>query len=176
MQKSVVSKMKGATLVLMIGLVSMLPACTTQSAVAETGKTEADTVKRVVWHVDYKDPMRLGRMLTSVNNMVITYEGELADYDIRIVFLGAGIRFVTSDPLKKTPFAEDKMMRKEREVLTERLQTAMNQGIKLELCKITADAINLDESTVLKGVKFVPSGVVRIVELQQKGYGYLKAD
>jgi len=90
MQKSVLNKMKGAGLVLMIGLVSMLPACTTQTAATQSGNAEAETVKRVVWHVDYKDPMRLGRMLTSVNNMVITYDSELADYDIRIVFLGAG--------------------------------------------------------------------------------------
>jgi len=68
------------------------------------------------------------------------------------------------------------MMKKEREVLTERLLSAMSQGIKLEVCKVTTDAVGLDEATLLKGTTLVPSGVVRIVELQSKGYGYLKAD
>lgn len=176
MKQFISSNLTGIGVVLVIGLAAMLPACTTQKAAAEPEQAVAETVKRVVWHVDYKDPIRLGRMLTSVNNMLTTYEGELADHDIRIVFLGAGIRFVTSDPLKKTPFAEDRLMKKERKLLTERLQSAMNQGIKLELCKITVDAVGLDEAKVLKGVASVQSGVVRIVELQHKGYGYLKAD
>ena len=135
-----------------------------------------DSVKKVVWHVDYADPIRLGRMLTSVNNMLTTYEEMFADHDIRIVFLGAGIRFVTHDPLIKTPFEEDKIMKQERKVLTERLQSAIGQGIKLELCKITVTAVNLDEAKVTKGVAMVPSGVVRIAELQSKGFAYLKAD
>jgi len=169
MVNSILNKLTTVAFALMIGLTFMAPAGATHIA-------SGDQVKRVVWHVDYKDPMRLGRMLTSVNNMVITYDSELADYDIRIVFLGAGIRFITSDPLKKTPFAEDKMMKKERKLLTERLQSAMSQGIKLEVCKITTDALGVDDATILKGAKMVPSGVVRIVELQHKGYGYLKAD
>ncbi len=147
----------------------------TQLRAAENSSAQ-DSVKKVVWHVDYGDPVRLGRMLTSVYNMLTTYEEMFADHDIRIVFLGAGIRFVTSDPLTKTPFAEDEVMKRERKVLTERLQSAMGQGIKLELCKITVDAINLDEGKVMKGVGLVTSGVVRIAELQHKGYAYIKAD
>ncbi len=181
MKNSISSKLTSVAFALMIWMVVMTSACTTVKAektekTVMAEKTVPDSVNRVVWHVDYKDPIRLGRMLTSVNNMLITYEEELADHDIRIVFLGAGIRLVTSDPLKKTPFAEDKVMKKERKKLTERLQSAMNQGIKLELCKITVDAVGLDEDKVMKGVGMVPSGVVRIVELQRKGYGYLKAD
>lgn len=137
---------------------------------------EPDAVNQVVWHVDFGDPVRMGRTLTSVNNMLITYEGMLAEHDIRIVFLGAGIRFVTSDPLEKTPFAEDKVMQQERKVLMERLQSAMGQGIKLELCKITVNAIKLDADKIMKGVVLVPSGVVSIAEYQRKGYAYLKAD
>lgn len=183
MKQIVSSNLTGVAVALVIGLAAMLPACATQKAVAVPEKAVAvpetavtETVKRAVWHVDYLDPIRLGRMLTSVYNMLTTYEEELADHDIRIVFLGAGIRFVTSDPLTKTPFAEDRVLKKEREVLTERLQSAMNQGVKLELCRITLDAVGLDEDKVLKGVGMVQSGVVRIVELQRKGYGYLKAD
>lgn len=112
MKQSISSNLTGIGAVLVIGLAVMLPACTTQPAAAEPEKAVVESVKRVVWHVDYKDPIRLGRMLTSVNNMLNTYEEELADHDIRIVFLGAGIRFVTSDPLKKTPFAEDRLMKK----------------------------------------------------------------
>lgn len=135
---------------------------------------QADDVKRVVWHVDYGDPERLGRMITSINNMTEAYEGELADYDMRIVFLGAGIRFLTTDPLAKTPFAEDKQWKEARKTIHERLKS-LNK-VKLELCNITATAIRLDTKTLLPGVNLVPSGVVQIADLQSKGFSYLKAD
>lgn len=135
---------------------------------------QADGVKRVVWHVDYGDPDRLGRMITSINNMTEAYEGELADYDMRIVFLGAGIRFLTTDPLHKTPFAEDPKWRDARKTIHERLKS-LNK-VKLELCNITAKAVGLDTKTLIKGVTLVPSGVVQIADLQSKGFSYLKAD
>ena len=135
---------------------------------------QADDVKRVVWHVDYGDPDRLGRMISSVHNMTAAYEGELADYDVRIVFLGAGIRFLTTDSLAKTPFAEDKELKEKRKTLHERLKS-LNK-VKLELCNITATAIQLDTKTLIAGVTLVPSGVVQIADLQSKGFSYLKAD
>jgi len=135
---------------------------------------QADDVKRVVWHVDYGNPDRLGRMITSINNMTQTYEGELTDYDIRIVFLGAGIRFLTTSPLKGTPFEEDKQLRDVRKTIHDRLKS-LNK-VKLELCNITVDAVRLDASTLIPGVTSVPSGVVQIADLQTKGFSYLKAD
>jgi intracellular sulfur oxidation DsrE/DsrF family protein len=138
------------------------------------GAVQADEVKRVVWHVDYPDPDRLGRMISSINNMTQAYEGELADFDVRIVFLGAGIRFVTTDPLTGTPFAEDKEWKEKRDNVHIRLKSLNN--VKLELCNITATAVKLDTSTLIPGVTMVPSGVVQIADLQSKGFSYLKAD
>lgn len=130
---------------------------------------------RVVYHVDFADPDRLGATLVSINNMVNTYQESLEEYDVRIVFLGQGIRFLTTDPLKGTPFAEDKKLKAQKKVLMERLISANEvQDVKLELCNITRTAINLDEKKIMKGVKLVQSGVVRIVELQSKGFAYLK--
>jgi hypothetical protein len=72
---------------------------------ASTGA--AAQVAKVVWHVDFADARRLSAMIQNVNNMVTTYQGNLDDYDVRIVFLAGGIRFLTTDPLKGTPFEED---------------------------------------------------------------------
>lgn len=44
----------------------------------------------------------------------------------------------------------------------------MAKGIKI--------ALSLGDSEFLKGVNMVPSGVVRIAELQKEGFSYLKAD
>ena len=61
-----------------------------------------DDVVKVVYHADFAEPRRFSAMLTSINNMVTHYENEMIDYDVRIVFVAHGIRFVTGDKLEKT--------------------------------------------------------------------------
>ena len=137
----------------------------------------AEPVMKVVWHVDFGDPRRLSAMIQNVNNMVTTYQSELAEYDVRIVFVAAGIRFLTTDPLAKTPFAEDKEFKSRRAELIQRLQQLREvMNVKLELCEITRETINLPKGKIIPGVESVRSGVVRIAELQHKGYAYLKVE
>jgi len=148
-------------------------------AAEPTAKTEAPAAQlaKVVWHVDFGDPRRLSAMIQNVNNMVSTYQGTFQEYDVRIVFLAAGIRFVTEDPLKGTPFAETKAFRAQRKDLIQRLnQLRELHGVKLELCELTREAIGLPKDRIIAGVEPVTSGVVRIAELQSKGYAYLKVE
>ncbi|MDH5648200.1 MAG: DsrE family protein [Gammaproteobacteria bacterium] len=134
-----------------------------------------EPVAKVVYHVDFADPDRLGATLVSINNMVNTYQESLMEYDVRIVFLGEGIRFLTDDPLKGTPFAEDEKLKAQKKVLMERLTSAREvQDVKLELCNITLTSVNLSQKKLLPGITLVPSGVVRLAELQSKGFAYLK--
>ncbi len=137
----------------------------------------AEPVARVVWHVDFGDPRRLSAMIQNVNNMVTTYQGELMEYDVRIVFVAAGIRFVTEDALLKTPFAADKAFKARRKELIQRLnQLREVQNVKLEFCEITRESINLPSDRIIAGVEPVRSGVVRIAELQHRGFAYLKVE
>ena len=138
---------------------------------------EEDEVRKVVYHADFADPRRFSAMLTSINNMTTHYQNEMIDYDVRIVFVAHGIRFVTEDKLEKTPFAEDKAMAERRESNYGRLSTLnIVQEVKLELCDITRAGIGLDKSKLLEGVESVPSGVVRIAELQSQGFAYIKIE
>ena len=132
-------------------------------------------IAKVVYHADYADPVRLSSMLTSIFNMVTTYENEFIDYDIRIVFLSHGIRFLTTDRLKGTPFEVDDKFAEQRESLIIRLKTLHEmQNINLSLCNITREAIDLDEKKLIPGVTLVTSGVVEIAKLQSQGFSYLK--
>jgi intracellular sulfur oxidation DsrE/DsrF family protein len=137
----------------------------------------AEPVAKVVYHADFADPRRFSAMLTSINNMVTTYQSDLAEYDVRIVFVAHGIRFVTADALKGTPFAEDAELKERRKNLTERLRSLHDtQGVKLELCGITREQIRLDPEKLIAGVELVTSGVVRIAELQHRGFAYIKIE
>ena len=137
----------------------------------------AEAVAKVVYHADFADPRRFSAMLTSINNMVTTYQSDLAEYDVRIVFVAHGIRFVTADALKGTPFAEDAELKERRKNLTERLRSLHDtQGVKLELCGITREQVRLDPEKLIAGVELVTSGVVRIAELQHRGFAYIKIE
>lgn len=136
-----------------------------------------DDAAQVVYHADFSDPRRFSAMLTSINNMVVYYQNELLDYDIRIVFVSHGIRFLTDDKLTGTPFTTDAALEDRRANLRGRLSTLNNvHDVKLELCDITRSEIELSNDALYKGVETVPSGVVRIAELQSEGFSYIKIE
>ncbi|OOZ38632.1 hypothetical protein BOW53_14810 [Solemya pervernicosa gill symbiont] len=136
-----------------------------------------DDVVKVVYHADFSDPRRFSSMLTSINNMVTHYQNELIEYDVRIIFVAHGIRFVTNDKLKDTPFAEDAAMAERRANIKGRLEALHSvQEVKLELCDITRSQINLAADKLYEGIESVPSGVVRLAELQHEGFAYIKIE
>lgn len=138
-------------------------------------KEDSEEVAKVVFHADYADPQRMSSMLTSIFNMVTTYENQFIEYDVRIVFLSHGIQFLTHDRLKKTPFEVNDKQAKLREDLLTRLTTLHNmQNINLSLCEITRQAIGLEKEKLIPGVTLVTSGVVEIAKLQSQGFSYLK--
>ena len=158
-------------------LLMALPAAHADKAVATEAAKPRDDVMRVVYHADFGDPRRFSAMLTNIGNMVGVYQSNLEDYDIRIVFVSYGIRFVTRDSLAGTAFAEDAALKERRENLIGRLESLRETyGVKLELCNITREQVGLDEKKLIPGVQMVPSGVARIVELERKGYAYLKVE
>lgn len=149
----------------------------TLAALLASFNVAAQQVAKVVWHVDFADARRLSAMIQNVNNMVTTYQGNLDDYDVRIVFLAGGIRFVTTDPLKGTPFEEDAAFRAARPDLITRVQQLRTlHNVKLEVCDITREQLNLPQNRFIEGAASVRSGVVRIAELQAKGFAYLKVE
>lgn len=160
---------------LLVGLLSPSPGPHAGEATAPGPVAEATA--RVVYHVDFADPRRFSATLTSIRNMVETYEAELKEHDVRIVFVAHGIRFVTEDKLLKTPFAEDEALKRRRRELLARLVSLRDAyNVKLELCRITREQVNLPEAKVIPGVTMVPSGVVRLAELQRLGFAYIKVE
>ena len=150
-----------------------LTTTTTQALAADMD----NDIARVVYHADFSDPRRFSAMLTSINNMVVHYGNELLDYDVRIVFVSHGIRFLTDNKLDKTPFAADAKLEERRANLKGRLKSLNSvYNVKLELCDITRSQINLAEDALYENVEMVPSGVVRIAELQQQGFAYIKIE
>lgn len=155
--------------VLLVQMMLILPAASSFAA--------EDDVVKVVYHADFANPRRFSAMLTSINNMVTTYQNDLVEYDVRIVFVSHGIRFLTTDKLANSPFAEDKELAERRSNLMQRLTGLQEvQGVKLELCDITRQAVKLDPKKLIPNVTLVRSGVVRLAELQHQGFAYIKIE
>lgn len=142
-----------------------------QTAAAQEGPA------KVVYHADFKDPRRFSSMLTSIHNMVSTYENELREHDVRIVFNSYGIRFLTDDKLEGTPFEADTALQERRDNLKGRLMSLRNSyDVALELCDITREQVGLSEDKIYEGVESVESGVVQVAKLQSEGFAYIKIE
>ena len=50
------------------------------------------------------------------------------------------------------------------------------QNVKLELCDITRSQIGLAAEKLYPEVNQIPSGVVRVAELQRQGFAYIKVE
>lgn len=169
-----INSMMRSVFVLLLLAAYLLPV---QDVPAAEAEDDADDVVKVVYHADFSDPRRFSALLTSINNMVTYYQNELVDYDVRVVFVAHGIRFLTDDKLADTPFASDDALEERRSNIKGRL-SALNsvQGVKLELCDITRAQIKLPEDKLYAGVEAVPSGVVQLAELQHRGFAYIKIE
>jgi intracellular sulfur oxidation DsrE/DsrF family protein len=147
------------------------------AAVAQPAQPARAPEIRVVYHADFADPRRFSAMLTSINHMMVTYQNDLVDADVRIVFNAHGIRFLTDDPLTGTPFAREAGQAERFAELRGRLLSLVSvHQVKLELCDITRSEIRLAQDRLYPVVRLVRSGVVRIAELQREGFAYLKVE
>ncbi len=55
-----------------------------------------------------------------------------------------------------------------------KLEKLMAGGLKIDACQITLKRQKLDVRELLEGLTAVPSGVARVMELQELGYTYVK--
>jgi uncharacterized protein len=130
-----------------------------------------DTDVACVYHCDFGDPQRFSQMLTNINNHLSVYEFDTMKVKIVVVAHGAGLKFFLED-LADTPWAKDQVDPE----LYKRFVGLTKFGVEGYLCEITYKRQKIDMAKTRKDpfLKFVPSGVATVAELQTKGFAYLK--
>ncbi|MBN8944059.1 MAG: DsrE family protein [Rhizobiales bacterium] len=132
-------------------------------------KKDADVA--CLYHCDFGEPARFVQMLTNIGNHFSAYGANPFDLQLVVVAHGAGVKFFF-ETLEGTPW------RDEAGVLPtfERVVAQAKNGLKVHLCDITFQRLNLDRTKVRSAdfMSFVPSGVAAVGALQSKGYAYLK--
>jgi intracellular sulfur oxidation DsrE/DsrF family protein len=130
-----------------------------------------DTDIACVYHCDFGDPRRFSQMLTNINNHMSVYEFDTMRVKIVVVAHGAGLKFFLDD-LSGTPWANETIDPE----LYKRFVGLSKFGVEGYLCEITYKRQNIDKAKTRKDafLKFVPSGVAAVAELQSKGFAYVK--
>jgi uncharacterized protein len=137
----------------------------------DLSKLKKDTDVACLYHCDFGDPARFGQMLTNMNNHLSVYEFDNMRVKLVIVTHGAGVQFFLDD-LEGTPWANNKI----EPDLYKRFVGLTKFGVEAYLCEITFKRNKIDLAKAKKDsfLKFVPSGVATVAELQSKGFAYLK--
>lgn len=130
-----------------------------------------DTDFACLYHCDFGDPGRFSQMLNNINNHLSVYEFDPMRIKIVVVAHGAGLKFFLSN-LAGTPWEKETIDPE----LYQRVTGLAKYGVEGYLCQITYTRLKIDPAKTRTDpfLKFVPSGVATVAELQSKGFGYLK--
>ena len=160
----------------MIGALAASGASLATTALAAPALLDLNGVKKetdvaCVYHCDFGDPRRFAQMLNNMNNHYSAYEFDAFKLKLVVVAHAAGLKFFLED-LSGTPWEKDTIDPE----LYKRFTALTKYGAEAYLCQITYKRQNIDMAKTRKDpfLKFVPSGVATVAELQSKGFAYLK--
>jgi intracellular sulfur oxidation DsrE/DsrF family protein len=110
-------------------------------------------------------------MLQNMLNHYSTYDFDNFRLKLVIVAHGAGLKFFLDD-LSGTPWEKEAI----NPDIYKRFVGLTKYGAEAYLCQITYKRLKIDPGKTRKDafLKYVPSGVATVAELQSKGFGYLK--
>jgi hypothetical protein len=132
-----------------------------QKAAPQTS-AQAATKNKVAFHVNENNPATMSLALNNVQNVIQHYKALKLPVDIEVVAYGPGLHmYRDASPVKQR-------------IATMALE---NPGIKFSACgntKANMEKAEGKDVTLISEAKIVPSGVIRLMELQKQGYAYIK--
>ena len=136
------------------------------SIAVTTSALAADTTPhRVAIQVDQNDPQVMNLALNNATNVIEYYRGRNEDVDVDIVTYGPGLHMLRSD----TSPVQDRLKRLK--------EMAFPGKIQFSACNNTRQAMEKTEGhaiSIVSDATIVPSGVVRLIELQEQGWSYVR--
>ena len=120
---------------------------------------------RIAIQVDQNDPATMNLALNNVTNIMKYYGDKGETIDLEVVAYGPGLNM----------FRDDKSPVKDR--LKQISEMAFPSKVKFSACNNTKQGMEKKEGhpiTILPEASLVPSGVVRLSELQEQGWTYIR--
>jgi intracellular sulfur oxidation DsrE/DsrF family protein len=125
----------------------------------------ADKPHRVAIQVDQNDPQVMNLALNNATNVIEYYRARNEDVDVDIVTYGPGLHMLRTD----TSPVQDRIKRLKEMVPAGKIHFSVCNNTKQGMEKTEGHAIS-----ILPDATIVPSGVVRLMELQEQGWSYVR--
>lgn len=139
---------------------TLMLAFTTSSGFAADAKPH-----RVAIHVDQNDPAVMNLALNNATNIMESYKSKGETVEIELVTYGPGLHMLRDD----TSPVKDR--------LKQIKDASFPSKITFAACGKTKEGMEKREGkaiTIVSEAEIVPSGAVTLIELQEKGWSYLK--
>jgi intracellular sulfur oxidation DsrE/DsrF family protein len=133
---------------------------------ASTLGADAAKEHRIVVQVDQNDPQVMNLVLNNVQNMLDHYNSQNEPARIEVVAYGPGLTMLRDD----TSPVKDRLLRMSKD-------GSFPAKLRFSACHNTMVGMEKREGhpiPIVSVAKVVPAGVVRITELQEKGWSYLR--
>jgi intracellular sulfur oxidation DsrE/DsrF family protein len=128
-------------------------------------KPPASKPHRVVIQVNQNDPAVMNLALNNASNIIDYYRSKKQDVSVDIVTYGPGLHMLRAD----TSPVKDRLARLKDAAFPSTVQFSACNNTKQNMEKSEGHPIE-----VVKEASIVPSGVVHAMELQEKGWSYIR--
>jgi uncharacterized protein len=116
-------------------------------------------------HVDQNDPAIMNMALNNVTNVIEYYRGKNEEINIEVVAYGPGLHMLRAD----TSPVQDRIKHLKDMAFPGKIQFSACNVTKQNMEKAEGHAIS-----ILPDATVVPSGVIRLMELQEQGWNYVR--
>ena len=143
-----------ATIVLVLGLPAL-----------SDGAVAAEKPHRVTIQVDQNDPEVMNLALNNASNVLDYYRNKGEDVQVEVVVYGPGLNMLRDD----TSPVKDRIKQLK--------ELAFPSSIRFSACNVTKQGMEKREGhaiILIPQAELVPSGVVRLMELEEQGWSYVK--
>jgi uncharacterized protein len=120
---------------------------------------------RLAIHVDQNDPQVMNLALNNATNVLEYYRGKNEEVEVDIVTYGPGLHMLRAD----TSPVQDRIKRLKELAFPSKIQFSACNNTRQGMEKTEGKAIS-----ILSDASLVPSGVVRLMELQEQGWSYIR--
>jgi intracellular sulfur oxidation DsrE/DsrF family protein len=120
---------------------------------------------RVSIQVDQNDPQVMNLALNNATNVIEYYRAKNEDVDVDIVTYGPGLHMLRDD----TSPVKDRIKRLKELAFPGKIQFSACNNTRQNMEKAEGKAV-----PIISDATIVPSGVVRLMELQEQGWSYVR--
>jgi uncharacterized protein len=120
---------------------------------------------RIAIQVDQNDPQVMNLALNNATNVIEYYRGKNEEVDVDIVTYGPGLHMLRAD----TSPVQDRIKALKHMAFPGKIQFSACNTTKQGMEKTEGHAIS-----IVSDATIVPSGVVRLMELQEQGWSYVR--